>query len=72
MDEDIDAVVHFIAPVEPGPYVSHWRLMLPSGQMFGEPMWVFIQVRCSVKCSHVIVLFAWYRYSPFCFILCIV
>ena len=69
MDEDFDVVVHFIAPMEPGLYDSYWRLMAPSGQMFGKTLRVLIQVRCFVKCSHVIVLFALYRYFPFCFII---
>jgi len=36
VDEDFDAVVHDIAPIQAGHYVSYWRLMAPFGQMFGK------------------------------------
>eukprot|EP01018_Ginkgo_biloba_P015454 Gb_13685 [translate_table: standard] len=44
VDEELDAVVDFIAPIQPGRYVSYWRLMAPSGQKFGQRVWVLIQV----------------------------
>lgn len=43
-DEEIDASVDLVAPERPGRYVSHWRLMAPSGQKFGQRVWVLIQV----------------------------
>ena len=36
VDEELNAVVDFIAPIRPRCYVSYWRLMAPSGQKFGQ------------------------------------
>lgn len=44
VNEEIDAAVDFVAPMQPGRYVSYWRLMAPSGQKFGQRVWVLIQV----------------------------
>lgn len=44
VDEELDAAVDFLAPIQPGRYVSYWRLMAPSGQKFGQRVWVLIQV----------------------------
>ncbi|KAF9607024.1 hypothetical protein IFM89_030766 [Coptis chinensis] len=44
MDTDLDVAVEFTAPERPGQYVSYWRLALPSGQKFGQCIWVLIQV----------------------------
>ena len=44
VDEELDAAVDFIAPIQPGCYVSYWRLMAPSSQNFGQRVWVLIQV----------------------------
>eukprot|EP00249_Psilotum_nudum_P009478 c21959_g1_i1 orf=204-2495(+) len=43
-DNEIEVSVDLIAPEQPGRYVSHWRLMAPSGQKFGHRVWVLIQV----------------------------
>ena len=42
--EELDATVDFIAPIQPGRYVSYWHLMSPSNQKFGQRVWVLIQV----------------------------
>lgn len=42
--EDVEASLDIIAPEEAGRYVSHWRLMSPSGQKFGHRVWAVIQV----------------------------
>lgn len=44
VDEELDAAIDFLAPIQPGRYVSYWRLMAPSGQKFGQRVWVLIQV----------------------------
>uniref|UniRef100_A0A0D6QZQ1 ZZ-type domain-containing protein n=1 Tax=Araucaria cunninghamii TaxID=56994 RepID=A0A0D6QZQ1_ARACU len=44
VDQEIDAAVDLVAPIQPGRYVSYWRLMAPSGQKFGQRVWVLIQV----------------------------
>ena len=44
VDEELDAIVYFITPIQPGRYVSYWHLMSPSGQKFGQRVWVLIQV----------------------------
>lgn len=44
IDEELDAAIDFIAPMQPGRYISYWRLMAPSGQKFGQRVWVLIQV----------------------------
>uniref|UniRef100_A0A0C9S6F1 TSA: Wollemia nobilis Ref_Wollemi_Transcript_15057_2802 transcribed RNA sequence n=1 Tax=Wollemia nobilis TaxID=56998 RepID=A0A0C9S6F1_9CONI len=44
VDQEIDAAVDLVAPMQPGRYVSYWRLMAPSGQKFGQRVWVLIQV----------------------------
>lgn len=43
-EEEIDASVDLVAPERPGRFVSYWRLMTPSGQKFGQRIWVLIQV----------------------------
>lgn len=42
--EDVEVSVDLMAPDNAGRYVSHWRLMSPSGQKFGHRVWVVIQV----------------------------
>nr|CAB3450228.1 unnamed protein product [Digitaria exilis] len=44
VDEEIDVAVDFVAPTRPGRYISYWRLASPSGQKFGQRVWVHIQV----------------------------
>ena len=36
VDKELDVAVDFISPIQPGHYVSYWRLMAPSGQKFGQ------------------------------------
>jgi next-to-BRCA1 protein 1 len=44
VDQEIDVAVDFVAPSRPGRYISYWRLASPSGQKFGQRVWVHIQV----------------------------
>lgn len=44
VDKEIDVPVDFVAPTRPGRYISYWRLASPSGQKFGQRVWVHIQV----------------------------
>lgn len=44
MGQVTDVAVDFLAPAKPGRYISYWRLALPSGQKFGQQVWVLIQV----------------------------
>ncbi|KAF8390498.1 hypothetical protein HHK36_025024 [Tetracentron sinense] len=41
----------FTAPERPGRYISYWRMALPSGQKFGQQIWVLIEVDTSLKGS---------------------
>ncbi|KAL8256906.1 hypothetical protein R6Q59_028947 [Mikania micrantha] len=49
VDKEIDIAVTFTAPELPGRYVSYWRMASPSGQKFGQRLWVSIQVDASMK-----------------------
>ncbi|KAK9278849.1 hypothetical protein L1049_028428 [Liquidambar formosana] len=49
MDKELDIAVDFIAPDRPGRYTSYWRMASPSGQKFGQRVWVLIQVDASLK-----------------------
>lgn len=40
----MDVHVNLTAPETAGRHVAHWCLMAPSGQMFGDKMWVLVQV----------------------------
>lgn len=40
----LDIAVEFTAPSRPGRYISYWRMASPSGQKFGQRVWVLIQV----------------------------
>jgi next-to-BRCA1 protein 1 len=44
IDEEIEVSADLISPERPGLYTSYWRLRAPSGQKFGQKMWVTIQV----------------------------
>ncbi|VAI58000.1 unnamed protein product [Triticum turgidum subsp. durum] len=44
VDQEMDVAVDFVAPARPGRYISYWRLASPSGQKFGQRVWVHIQV----------------------------
>lgn len=44
VDQEMDVAVDFVAPERPGRYISYWRLASPSGQKFGQRVWVHIQV----------------------------
>lgn len=48
VDHDLDVAVDFTAPELPGRYISYWRLALPSGEKFGQRVWVLIQVDFSM------------------------
>lgn len=45
-DQELDVAVDFISPELPGRYISYWRMASPSGQKFGQRVWVLIQVGC--------------------------
>lgn len=45
VEQELDVAVDFVAPNLPGRYVSYWRMASPSGQKFGQRVWVLIQVR---------------------------
>nr|XP_043618311.1 protein JOKA2-like [Erigeron canadensis] len=49
VDKELDVAVDFTAPERPGRYVSYWRMASPSGQKFGQRVWVLIQVDSSMK-----------------------
>ncbi|KAJ9559560.1 hypothetical protein OSB04_004720 [Centaurea solstitialis] len=42
--EEVDIAVDFTAPVLPGRYVSYWMMASPSGEKFGQLVWVSIEV----------------------------
>nr|GMC69933.1 protein NBR1 homolog [Ipomoea batatas]GMC75642.1 protein NBR1 homolog [Ipomoea batatas] len=44
VEQELDVAVDFVAPNLPGRYVSYWRMATPSGQKFGQRVWVLIQV----------------------------
>ncbi|KAK2989754.1 hypothetical protein RJ640_030247, partial [Escallonia rubra] len=44
VERELDIAVDFTAPMPPGRYVSYWRMALPSGQKFGQRVWVLILV----------------------------
>lgn len=44
VDSELDIAVDFRAPESPGRYISYWRMASPSGQKFGQRVWVLIQV----------------------------
>ncbi|KAI3931008.1 hypothetical protein MKW98_030247 [Papaver atlanticum] len=45
---ELDIAVDFTAPAAPGRHISYWRMMSPSGEMFGERIWVLIEVDTSL------------------------
>ncbi|KAJ0971948.1 hypothetical protein J5N97_019907 [Dioscorea zingiberensis] len=47
VDAEIDVAVDFTAPPSPGRYISYWRMASPSGQKFGQRVWLLIQVDIS-------------------------
>ncbi|KAK4257026.1 hypothetical protein QN277_006671 [Acacia crassicarpa] len=49
VDKELDIAVDFRAPEAPGQYVSYWRMAFPTGQKFGQRVWVLIQVDASLK-----------------------
>ncbi|MCO5558184.1 hypothetical protein L7F22_011763 [Adiantum nelumboides] len=42
--EEVEISVDLTAPEKAGRYISHWRLISPAGQKFGQRVWVTIQV----------------------------
>ncbi|XP_010251061.1 PREDICTED: protein NBR1 homolog [Nelumbo nucifera] len=51
VDRELDIAVDFTTPEQPGRYISYWRMALPSGQKFGQRVWVLIQVDASLQNS---------------------
>eukprot|EP00475_Leptophrys_vorax_P029528 TRINITY_DN4346_c0_g1_i1.p1 TRINITY_DN4346_c0_g1~~TRINITY_DN4346_c0_g1_i1.p1 ORF type:complete len:958 (+),score=154.88 TRINITY_DN4346_c0_g1_i1:403-2874(+) len=43
-EQEVDVAVEMVAPERPGRYMSHWRLVAPSGTRFGHRFWALIQV----------------------------
>eukprot|EP00270_Netrium_digitus_P010320 TRINITY_DN31_c0_g1_i1.p1 TRINITY_DN31_c0_g1~~TRINITY_DN31_c0_g1_i1.p1 ORF type:complete len:899 (+),score=285.23 TRINITY_DN31_c0_g1_i1:102-2798(+) len=43
-EQEVDVAVDLEAPLLPGRYVSHWRLLAPQGPKFGHRVWALIQV----------------------------
>lgn len=46
---ELDIAVDFIAPSCSGRYISYWRMASPSGQKFGQRVWVLIQVLVTIS-----------------------
>ncbi|XP_047939430.1 protein JOKA2-like isoform X2 [Salvia hispanica] len=44
VDQELDVSIRFISPKHSGRYISYWRLASPSGEKFGQRVWVIIQV----------------------------
>ncbi|KAJ6841496.1 protein NBR1-like protein [Iris pallida] len=44
VEGELDIAIDFTAPSVPGRYVSYWRMASPSGQRFGQRVWVLIKV----------------------------
>ncbi|KAK1422357.1 hypothetical protein QVD17_25423 [Tagetes erecta] len=51
LNEEVCVEVEFTAPELPGQYVSYWMMASPSGEKFGQHVWVSIQVDASMKNS---------------------
>ncbi|XP_073143375.1 protein JOKA2-like [Henckelia pumila] len=49
VDHELDVAMDFISPDLPGRYISYWRMASPSGQKFGQRVWVLIQVYAALK-----------------------
>lgn len=49
VEAELDVEVDFVAPELPGRYISYWRMAAPSGQKFGQRVWVLIQVDSSIQ-----------------------
>ncbi|GAB2213294.1 hypothetical protein Drorol1_Dr00021318 [Drosera rotundifolia] len=47
-ENELEVAVDCTAPDLPGRYISYWRLSSPSGQKFGQRIWVLIQVDASL------------------------
>ncbi|KAL5544121.1 hypothetical protein UlMin_007905 [Ulmus minor] len=50
-DNELDIAVDFVSPQLPGRHISYWRMASPSGQKFGQRVWVLIHVEVSLKDS---------------------
>ncbi|XP_050377781.1 protein NBR1 homolog isoform X2 [Argentina anserina] len=48
-ENELDIAADFTAPESPGRYISYWRMASPSGQKFGQRVWVLIQVDASLN-----------------------
>ncbi|KAJ7945817.1 protein NBR1-like [Quillaja saponaria] len=44
MEKELEIAVECRAPESPGRYISYWRMASPSGQKFGQRVWVLIMV----------------------------
>jgi len=42
--EEVDVRMEFIAPINPGNYAGHYRMVLPNGVSFGNRVWVDFRV----------------------------
>ncbi|KAL9267686.1 JOKA2-like protein [Drosera capensis] len=48
VESELEVAVDCTAPDLPGRYISYWRMSSPSGQKFGQRIWVLIQVDASL------------------------
>jgi len=48
-EAEVDLTFTFTAPTTPGIYRSYWKLRNPAGQLFGERLWLDIQVEQAVQ-----------------------
>ena len=44
VEQELDIAVDFVASDRPGRYISYCRMASPSGQKFGQRVWVLIHV----------------------------
>lgn len=51
VNNELDIAADFTAPKMPGRYISYWMLASPTGQKFGQRVWVLIEVDDSLKDS---------------------
>lgn len=65
-EDEINVSVDLVAPQSPGRYVSHWRLRAPTGQKFGQRIWVLIQVTSMWSLPYI--CFAMFRVTALCVI----
>lgn len=48
VDAELNIAVDFTSPSAPGRYLSYWRMSSPSGQKFGQRVWLLVLVDASL------------------------